>query len=287
MSTDQSSSSVSQERGLVDLHTHSICSDGTLTPAELVREANRRGLSFLGITDHDTVAGLPDALLAAVGTGLSVIPGTELSSERNGREAHILGYFVDYQDEQLLRDLEDYASLRPVRIKQIIDKLRGLGLGIDLERVHEIAGPGTIGRPHVARALVEKGYATDIADAFDRHISAGRPAYVPRKKIEPKEAIDVITRSGGVAVLAHPLSTKAVEETLAEFVPLGLRGLEVFYGEYTPEQRQALRMVAERWDLIATGGSDYHGPDVREGRDLGGPFVPIEAIERLKAAAGR
>jgi predicted metal-dependent phosphoesterase TrpH len=284
---DQDLQPATPEQSLVDLHTHSTCSDGTLTPAELVQEAKRRGLNFLGLTDHDTVVGIAEAITEADRVGLTIIPGTELSAERNGREAHILGYYIDYQDDRLLHDLDEYASMRPMRIEKMVAKLRDLGLNIELDRVLEIAGPGTIGRPHVARVLVEQGYATDVADAFNKYLSAGRPAYVPRQKISAEEAIAVITRSGGVPVLAHPLSTKAVEETLAEFVPLGLKGLEAYYSEYSLVQRDDLRRTAERWNLIATGGSDYHGPGVREGRDLGGPFVPIESVERLRAAARR
>jgi 3',5'-nucleoside bisphosphate phosphatase len=282
---NQSSRSATTEHNLVDLHTHSICSDGTLTPVELVQEASRRGLSFLALTDHDTVEGLPEAIAEGDRVGITVIPGTELSAERNGREAHILGYYIDTNNEEFIRELDAFAQMRPVRIDHMVEKLRSLGLDIDQNRVREISGPGTIGRPHVALALIEKGYATDIADAFNRYLSAGRPGYVPRQKISPEEAIGLITRAGGVAVLAHPFSTRAVEESLADFVPLGLKGLEVFYGEYTPEQREELQQVAERWNLIPTGGSDYHGPGVREGRDLGGPFVPIDSVERLKSAA--
>ncbi len=283
---DQSLRSAATERNLVDLHTHSICSDGTLTPVDLVREASRRGLSFLALTDHDTVEGLPEAIAEGNRLGITIIPGTELSAERNGREAHILGYYIDTENDEFIRELDVFAQMRPVRIELMVEKLRALGLDIDHDRVREIAGPGTIGRPHVARALIEKSYATDIADAFNTYLSAGRPGYVPRQKITPEEAIGLISRAGGVPVLAHPFSTRAVEESLADFVPIGLKGLEAYYGEYTHEQREELRQVAERWNLIPTGGSDYHGPGVREGRDLGGPFVPIDSVERLMAAAG-
>jgi hypothetical protein len=239
---------------------------------------------YLALTDHDTVEGVPDAIAEGNRLGITVIPGTELSAERNGREAHILGYFVDLQNEYFLRDLDAFAQMRTVRIEKIVEKLRALGFDIDLDRVNEIAGPGTIGRPHVARALIEKGYATDVSDAFNRFLSSGRPGYIPRKKITPQEAVGLIVRAGGVPVLAHPYSTRAVEESLEELVPLGLRGLEVYYGEYSEAQRDELRRIAERWNLIPTGGSDFHGPGVREGRDLAGPFVPIDSVERLKSA---
>jgi hypothetical protein len=169
----------------------------------------------------------------------------------------------------------------------MVDKLRSLGINIELERVLEIAGPGTIGRPHVARALIELGYAEDIKDAFDRYIRPGRPGFVPRQKITAEQAIRTILRGDGLPVLAHPYSTKAVEETLEELVPLGLAGLETFYGEYSEEERDALLHIAEQWNLIPTGGSDWHGPSARTGRELGGPFVPIESVERLQAAIQR
>jgi predicted metal-dependent phosphoesterase TrpH len=287
LAADQISTPFADERSLVDLHTHSTCSDGTQSPAELVQAAKRRGLAYLGLTDHDTVEGLPEAIAEAGLLGLTVVPGTELSAERNGKEAHVLGYFIDDRNEDLIRDLAEYAALRPERIERMVDKLRGLGLNIDLGRVHEIAGKGTIGRPHVARALVELGYAEDVKDAFDKYIAPGRPGFVPRQKISAEQAIRTIIRGGGLPVLAHPFSTKAVEETLAELVPIGLAGLEVYYGEYTTEQREELRRIAGKWNLIPTGGSDWHGPSARSGRELGGPFVPIQSVERLQAAAER
>jgi 3',5'-nucleoside bisphosphate phosphatase len=287
LAADQISQANSRGRSLVDLHAHSICSDGTQTPAELVQEAKRRGLAFLSLTDHDTVEGLTEAKSEGERLGVTVIPGVELSAERNGKEAHILGYFIDDQNEDLLRDLAEFAALRPIRIERMVEKLRGLGIEIELKRVREIAGPGTIGRPHVARALVELGRAEDVEDAFDKYIAPGRPGFVPRQKITAGQAISTIARGGGLPVLAHPYSTKAVEESLKELVPLGLVGLEAFYGEYSDEEREALRKIADEWSLIPTGGSDWHGPGARTGRELGGPFVPIESIERLQAAIRR
>jgi predicted metal-dependent phosphoesterase TrpH len=276
-----------RDRSLVDLHSHTICSDGTQTPAELVQEAKRRGLAYLGVTDHDTVIGLAEATTEGNRLGVTVIPGVELSAERNGKEAHFLGYYIDPQDPDLLRDLEEFAGLRPIRVARMVEKLRGLGLTIEFDRVRELAGPGTIGRPHIARALVELGYAADVKDAFDKWITPGRPGFVPRQKITGEQAVRSIRRGGGVPVLAHPFSTKAVEETLEELVPLGLAGLEAYYGEYSDEERTALRRIADDWNLIPTGGSDWHGPGARTGRELGGPFVPIESVERLEAARSR
>jgi 3',5'-nucleoside bisphosphate phosphatase len=287
LAADQSSPADAREPNLVDLHSHSICSDGTQTPAELVQEAKRRGLTFLSLTDHDTVAGLTEAKAEGERIGVTIIPGVELSAERNGKEAHILGYFIDDQNTDLLRDLAEFAALRPIRIERMVEKLQSLGIKIELERVREIAGPGTIGRPHVARALVELGYADDVKDAFDQLIAPGRPGFVPRQKITADQAVTAIARGGGLPVLAHPYSTKAVEETLDELVVMGLVGLEVYYGEYSLEEREALRKIADHWNLIPTGGSDWHGPSARTGRELGGPFVPIETVERLQTAIQR
>jgi predicted metal-dependent phosphoesterase TrpH len=241
----------------------------------------------LSLTDHDTVAGLTEAKAEGERLGVTIIPGVELSAERNGKEAHILGYFIDDQHPDLLRDLAEFAALRPIRIGRMVEKLQSLGIKIELERVREIAGPGTIGRPHVARALVELGYADEVKDAFDKLIAPGRPGFVPRQKITAEQAVTTIARGGGLPVLAHPYSTKAVEESIKEFVKFGLVGLEVYYGEYSLEERDALRKIADNWNLIPTGGSDWHGPGARTGRELGGPFVPIETVERLQDAIQR
>jgi len=276
----------------VDLHTHSIHSDGTLSPSDLVKEANRRGLRVLGLTDHDTVDGLAEATAEADRLGMDLIPGVELSTvapERgNGdHEVHLLGYFVDRDDLALRAGLASYAERRRDRVERIVERLQAAGVRIDGDRVRELAGPGTIGRPHVARALIEQGYVSGIAEAFDRYLAPGRPGYVPRPKVEPEQGIDLILEAGGVPVLAHPLGTGDVAATVAQLVPAGLAGIEVFYGEYNDEARRALSEVADRWQLIGTGGSDFHGPNFKPGRELGGPHVPAEVVERLRAATGR
>jgi 3',5'-nucleoside bisphosphate phosphatase len=270
----------------VDLHTHSTYSDGLLSPATLVEEAASRGVRFLALTDHDTVAGIPEARAAGDRFGIEVIAGVELSAALgSGGEVHLLGYFVDIDDPALLEQLAGYGRARSERMERMVDRLSRIGAPVSLERVREIAGHGTVGRPHLGRALVEAGHATDLSDAFSRYIGGGKPAYVPRPRVDPRDAIALVRAASGVPVLAHPFSVGGVESVLDRLVPAGLAGMEVDYGEYDDEDREILRQIAARRGLIATGGSDYHGPDLRLARELGSAPVPLAAVERLREAA--
>jgi predicted metal-dependent phosphoesterase TrpH len=269
----------------VDLHTHSTMSDGMLTPAVLVRAATRQGLRVLGLTDHDTIGGLAAASAEAVAVGIELIPGVELGTDVGRHEVHILGYFIDRENPDLLGDLSTLAQQRIERIERMAAKLTDTGVPVAWNEVLAANGSGTIGRVHLANVLINQGRATSVNDAFDRYLAPGRPGYVPRQKFEPETAVEIILRAGGVAVLAHPFSTGDIEGILARLVPAGLKGMEVYYGEYAPERRAELRGIAERWQLIPTGGSDFHGPGFKPGRDLGGPPVPLESVERLREAA--
>lgn len=271
----------------VDLHTHSSYSDGLLSPAALVAEAVARGVRFLGLTDHDTVAGIPEAQQAGSELGVEVIPGVELSTSLSGGEdVHLLGYFIDHTNPDLLAGLATFAAARQERAARILARLREIGIALDEEEVYALAGQGTIGRPHIARALVGAGHAADLPDAFSRLIGRNKPAYVPRPRVDPRDAIALVRAAGGVPVLAHPFSPGGVEGVLDRLIPVGLRGMEVDYGEYTPADRDTLRQIAARRELIATGGSDFHGPGVGSAyRVLGGPPVPLAAVENLRAAA--
>lgn len=272
----------------IDLHAHSVYSDGSRTPAELVAEAVAAGVRVLGLTDHDTVGGLAEAEAEAARLGLELVPGVELSTAGAGDdELHLLGYFLDRDDPDLLATLAGYARQRLLRLEQIVARLAAAGLHLDPNRVIELAGPGTVGRPHIARALVERGHVADLGEAFDRYLRPGRPGFVPRPRVEPEHGIATIRAAGGVPVLAHPLGSRDLETTLARLVPAGLAGLEVYYGEYPDDARAHLRAVADRWLLIPTGGSDHHGPGFKPGRELGRPPVPPESVARLRAAAGR
>ena len=267
----------------VDLHTHTTASDGLLAPADLISLARQRGLSVLGITDHDTIDGLPEALATALDAGLTVVPGVELSTSIGGHEVHVLGYFVDPGDPHFLASLADLAGARRRRIVSMVERLNELGYPIAIEPILAQAESGTIGRPHVARALMDLGVVDTVGEAFERLLKPGKPGWVPRERFSPEDAIALILANGAIPVLAHPFTTGDVEATLARLVPAGLRGLEVFYGEYGAAQHAELLATAQRWQLIPTGGSDYHGPKFKEGRELGSAPVPDWVYSNLAA----
>jgi predicted metal-dependent phosphoesterase TrpH len=261
----------------IDLHTHTNASDGLDTPAELVHNAAQRGISVLGLTDHDTVAGLEAAAEAAARVGITLVPGVDRA------EVHILGYFVDRTDDDFRHRMEDLARGRVRRVEQIIARLQELGYPIDGDAILSQAEEGSIGRPHVARALMEIGAVDSVNDAFERFLKSGRPGYVPRDPFEPEDAVRLLIEHGAIPVLAHPFTTKDIEGILKRLVPAGLLGFETYYAEYSPEQHAELRAIADAWNLAPTGGSDYHGAGFREGRDLGTAPVPGEVWERLSA----
>lgn len=273
-----------QNRHRIDLHTHTTASDGQDTPAELVNFAVQQGVSVLGVTDHDTVDAITELQSRADATGITLVPGVELSTTVDFAEIHVLGYFVDIDDPVFTGALDALARNRLDRIARIIEKVRALGYDIDGDAVLAQAGFGSIGRPHVARALMDIGAVEDVSEAFDRFLKAGRPAYVPRDPFSPEDAVRLLVRNRAVPVLAHPFSTRDIEGTLKRLVPEGLKGLETYYAEYSPEQHQHIRAIADAWSLIPTGGSDYHGIGFREGRVLGSAPVPDEVAERLFAA---
>ena len=270
---------------LIDLHTHSTTSDGTLSPGALVRDAASIGLRTLALTDHDTIDGVPEAMAAGRETGVEIIPGVELGTSVERREHHILGYFVDIDDTSFQAALVDLAARRMRRAETMIARLAGIGVTVPLAEVLREAGHGTVGRPHLARVLIRHGHATSVEDAFDRYLKHGQPAYVPREPFLPEEAIALVRSAGGVPVLAHPLSTGDPETAVARLRPAGLGGLEVYYGEYDDDTRHTLRLLADRVGLIPTGGSDFHGPGYRAGRKLGGAPVPADTVDRLRDAA--
>lgn len=269
----------------IDLHAHTTASDGTLSPADLVHLAGQRGLSVLGITDHDTLDGIATARRAARARPLVIVPGVELSTTVTGAEVHILGYFVDESDASLVATLADFAGSRLRRIEQVVAKLRATGIPLDADAILRHAEDGSIGRPHVARALVELGVVSTTDQAFERYLKKDRPGWVAHDPFSPEDAVRLLARHGAIPVLAHPYSTRAVEATVKRLVSVGLRGLEVFYGEYTAAQQRHLEGVATAFDLIPTGGSDYHGPNGREGRELGSVDVPSTVWNRLREAA--
>lgn len=238
---------------------HTTASDGLFTPSDLVKLASERCLSIIAITDHDTVDGILPALEASNVYGVGVIPGVEINTDVPGEEVHILGYFVNYKSTQLLKSLYELQHSREIRARQMVEKLGNLGLNIEWERVKQIAGESSIGRPHIAHALSEAGYVNSFDEAFEKYIGRNGPAYVEHKKMTPSQVIELILSNGGVPVLAHPDNISNLENLLGLLVKSGLKGLEVYYDSYSESSIQRLIQLAKKYDLITTGGTDYHG----------------------------
>jgi len=270
----------------VDLHIHSTASDGRLSPPEIVAKAAEQGLTVIALTDHDTTEGIAPALAAASAfPGLRVIPGVELSADFAQGEAHILGYFIDNTHKELRARLESMRNSRCERAREMISKLEGIGIHIEWPRVQEIAGGGSVGRPHLAQAMLEKGYIGSFREAFTDYIGRGGPAYAERRKMTPEEAVELILRADGLPVLAHPLFIDDWQAMIVELKGAGLVGIETYYNGYTAREIDSLRVLAEKNGLIMTGGSDFHGIDAGTETALGGADVPMEVAERLMALA--
>jgi predicted metal-dependent phosphoesterase TrpH len=271
--------------GQADLHVHSTASDGRLTPAEVVQEAARRGLKFMSLTDHDTVDGIAPALVAAKSfPGLKLIPGVEISTDIPQGEAHVLGYFIDYTGRELIAKLAQFRNSRLGRARGMVAKLDKLGVHLDWQRIEQIAGSSVMGRPHIARAMLEKGYINSFKQAFTNYIGRDGPAYVERDKLTPAEAVALIIKARGVAVLAHPFTVNEPEALIIELKAAGLAGIETYYNNYTAEDISRLLTIAKKHNLIATGGSDYHGLDSSE-TAIGDIDLPLASVEKLVAKA--
>ena len=270
----------------VDLHLHTIASDGRLTPTDLVLLAARQGLKTIALTDHDTTDGLPEAYVAARGVpGLRIIPGIELSADVPGDEVHVLGYFINPDDPELQADLTRFREGRVGRARAMVDKLGELGVQVDWERVQHFAGDGAVGRPHIALAMVEAGHCNEPKDAFPEYLGRNGLAYVERVKLTPAEAVDMIRRAGGVAVLAHPAYMNDMEAGIANLAGIGLSGIEVHYAKYRDDTIRQLARLAREYELIPCGGSDYHGLGNTDECLPGENGPPMDSIERLEAAA--
>ncbi|MFC1897082.1 PHP domain-containing protein [Chloroflexota bacterium] len=269
-----------------DLHIHSTASDGKLSPADLIRKAAESGLTVIALTDHDTINGIAPALAAAKALPqLKVIPGIEISTDVPDGEVHILGYYIDYTDHKLKASLEKMRHSRRERAYGMVTKLEKLCIHIEWQRVQEIADSGSIGRPHIAQAILEKGYVASMKEAFTKYISRDGPAYVERAKMTPQDAVKLILRTNGLPVLAHPLTINDPETLIVELKTTGLVGIEAYYYGYTAEEVGRLVSLVNRYDLIATGGSDFHGLDTSAEAMIGGVDVPIESAEQLIALA--
>jgi len=265
----------------VDLHLHSNASDGQLSPSELISKALEKKLTIISLTDHDTVDGIAEATKAAKNyPQLVFIPGLEMSTDTANSEIHMLGYFTDHTNKKLLTVLEQMRNDRQIRAQRMTTKLNKMGINIDWQRIQEMAANSSVGRPHIAQAMLEKGYINTFKEAFIKYIGREGPAYVERTKISPSEAIGIILEADGLPVLAHPLYTNDPETVIQQLKGVGLIGLEVYYNSYTSEQVEILINLANKYQLIPTGGSDYHGIDESE-TPLGGAEVPQSSAEQL------
>jgi predicted metal-dependent phosphoesterase TrpH len=276
---------------VVDLHMHSTYSDGTLKPAALIEKIGKTALRVISLTDHDTTQGIDEALEAAKRyPQLTIIPGVEISTETEGGEVHILAYYVNREDKAFQKELATFRASRYERGEKMVAKLAELGMPLEWKRVLEIAGDGAVGRPHVARALIEKGYVATHQEAFDTYLGKGCPAYVERDKMTPEQAIDLAVRNGALPVLAHPVYVKGVEGIIPSLKAAGLIGMEVYYSTYTEADTARFKMLADQHGLLPCGGSDYHGNGYAGEAEpglVGPPMSTAEKLQALKAAKGR
>jgi predicted metal-dependent phosphoesterase TrpH len=278
---------------IIDLHSHTTHSDGSATPQELLAQAQAAGASAIAITDHDTVAGLSEGRAAAARLGIEFIDGIEISAEYSPGTMHILGYFINAASTSFNATLVELREAREHRNPQIAARLQALGYSIAYEEVERLAGNDVVGRPHFARLLVERGYATGIQDAFNRFLGKGAAAYVEKARLSPAASIALIHEAGGVAVLAHPYqlklaSVEEVERLIVELAALGLDGIEAIYSRHSEDERRAYAQMARRHGLLVTGGSDYHGtykPDISIVRGKGDLAVPYELLDEIRRRA--
>jgi 3',5'-nucleoside bisphosphate phosphatase len=269
--------------GAVDLHSHTTASDGALTPRQLVRLAAKHGVRVLAVTDHDSTSGVAEAIDEARKLPpLEIVPGLEINCDVPGAEIHVLGYCLDWHAPWFQAFLGEQREERRRRVHRICERLTELGMPIDAAEIFALVQEGSAGRPHVAQAMVNRGYVKTVREAFDRYLAANGSANVPRKRLTPVEAVRVIRRARGVPVLAHPgLANR--DEMIPELVEAGLLGIETYYPEHSSAQTIAYREMCRRLCLVATVGSDFHGPQISRAHHPGFENVPETAWHELRA----
>jgi len=264
-----------------DLHLHTHFSDGTFTPEELTEHAQRLGFAAMALTDHDSVEGCASLAAACGAVGIEVVTGTELTAEYDGIEVHLLGYFLDTQNQRLLTEIARFQSVRQNRIREMVARLNQLNVPLDVESVFALANCKSPGRPHVARAMVQAGLVQNLDEAFARFLKKNKPAWVPKAKMSALEGVELIHQAGGLAVMAHP-GLNRTDEIIPALVEAGLDGIECFHTKHSTAMSERYLEVADRYHLLVTGGSDCHG--FSKGKPLIGTVkLPYEHVERLKA----
>lgn len=266
-----------------DLHLHTYFSDGTFSPEELVGHGHRLGFAALALTDHDSVEGCPRMAAACAAAGIDFIPGTELTAEHNNTEIHLLGYSLDTENQVLLSKIAKFQAVRQNRIHEMVARLNGLKVPLQVESVFALANCKSPGRPHVARALVKAGLVGSLDEAFERFLKKNRPAWVPKAKMSALEAIELIHQAGGLAVMAHP-GLNRTDDVIPVLVEAGLDGIECFHTKHSTVTSERYLEIADKYHLLITGGSDCHG--FSKGKPLIGTVkLPYEHVEKLKAKA--
>lgn len=266
--------------GIADLHMHTTCSDGMLTPCELLYKAHEKGLQAISITDHDTVAAIPEATEAARELGIEVIPGIEVSAFENGRDIHVLGYFVDYESDDLLQYTRFFRREREKRAIRIVKKLNNINIPLALDAVMDCAGTGMVGRLHVANAMIAQGFSSSIREAFGKYLGDGRPAYEEKWYFPVSDAIRLINNNGGLAVIAHP-ARYISESVLRTMIENGLDGIEVVHPCHDKQLERHYRSVAAECCLLETGGSDYHGTREYDESNFGRFTIPYSKVKAM------
>lgn len=272
----------------IDLHTHSLKSDGSMTPAEVVREAKKAGLAAIALSDHDTVDGLEEAIAEGEKIGVEVVPAIEFSVQSK-TETHILGYFIDYNNPKLRQMLKEVVDLRIERNYVTTQRLNELGFDITIEEVRALAPNNFVGRAHFARVLMDKGYTQSVKEGFEKYMSVGKYAYCEKQRLTARDAVELISECGGIAFLAHPHLTKLPDDELKEFLAelknYGLCGIEGYYTDYTPEMQAKYHALAEETGLMISGGTDFHAamkPHISIGTGTGNMKIPYSVLENMK-----
>ncbi len=274
---------------MIDLHAHTTASDGTLSPNDLVILAKEHGIEAIAVTDHDTVEGISEAIATGEREGIEVITGLELSVEHNPGSMHILGLLIDHENDRLNESLREIQASRSTRNPKIIEKLNEFGLNLSIEEVEKISGGGQLGRPHIAAALIKKGYVRTVQEAFDKYLKKGASAYFERRRLTREETVNMIHGAGGLVIIAHPgtlgVNGQQLDSLLQELKDVGFDGIEVFYNNHSQVEEDRLMQAADKLGFLISGGTDFHGenkPAIKIGVGYGNMAIPYEVLQEMK-----